>query len=418
MNNWKRNFFTLWAGQAVSLLGSSLVQFALVWWLTDTTRSVAVLAMATLVALIPDVVLSPFAGALVDRWNRKRIMIIADGAIAGVTVVLVVLFWTGLIQPWHIYVAMFFRALGGAFHFPAMQASTSLMVPEEHLARIQGLNQTLRGLMSIGAPPLAAVLVALLPTQGILAIDIITAMIAIGLVLLVSIPQPKNIAAAETITPRLLWRDVVEGYRFVRSWTSMFTLLIMATLLNFIFAPAGTIIPLLVKNHFNGDAGGVAMMETLFGIGMVIGGLALGAWGGFKRKILTSLVGLIGMGIGVSLVGFAPADAFWIALGGHVILGFMQPMVNGPIFAILQARVPNEMQGRVFNLVNSVAGAMMPLSMVALVPMTQALGLQSWYLVAGVTCVAMSLVGLFTPLVLRIEEEKPPLLAQAPITEG
>jgi DHA3 family macrolide efflux protein-like MFS transporter len=403
----------MWIGQAVSLLGSSLVQFALVWWLTDTTGSVAVLATATFVAIIPEVVLSPFAGALVDRWNRKRVMIIADGIIAGVTLLLALLFWAGLIQPWHVYLAMFLRALGGAFHFPAVQASTSLMVPEEHLARIQGLNQTLRGLMSIGAPPLAALLVALLPTQGILAIDIVTAMIAISLVLTVTVPQPVNMAAGEAITPRLLWRDVVHGYRFMRSWTGMFALLIMATLLNFIFAPAGTLIPLLVKNHFQGDAGGVALMETLFGIGMVFGGLTLGAWGGFKRKILTSLVGLIGMGVGVSLVGFAPPDAFWMALAGHVVLGMMSPMVNGPIFAILQARVPPEMQGRVFTLVSSIAGAMMPLSMVALVPVTQLLGLQAWYLVAGAACVAMSLVGLLTPLVIRIEDEKPPLLAQS-----
>ncbi len=411
MSNWKRNFFTMWAGQAVSLLGSSLVQFALVWWLTDTTGSVAVLATATFVALIPEVVLSPFAGALVDRWNRKRVMIVADSAIAGVTLLLALLFWAGLIQPWHVYLAMFLRSLGGAFHFPAMQASTSLMVPDEHLARIQGLNQTLRGLMSIGAPPLAALLIALIPTQGILMIDVTTAAIAVGLLLTVRVPQPEKTAAAEVITPRLLWRDVVVGFRFIRSWRSMFTIIVMATVLNFVFAPAGTIIPLLVKNYFKGDAGGVAMMETLFGIGMVAGGLALSAWGGFKRKILTTMIGLIGMGLGISLVGFAPADAFWMALAGHVVLGFMSPMVNGPIMAILQARVPPEMQGRVFTLVNSVAGAMMPLSMAALVPMAQTLGLQSWYLAAGATCVVMSLIGLLTPLVLAVEEEKPPLLA-------
>ena len=133
-NRWLRRFALLWGGQAMSLLGSRLVQFALVWHLTVQTGSTAVLATATLVALLPEVLLSPFAGALVDRWDRRKVMIFADGAVALTTVGLVLLFLTGAIQIWHIYAAMFLRGLGGAFHWPAMQASTSLMVPQKHLS--------------------------------------------------------------------------------------------------------------------------------------------------------------------------------------------------------------------------------------------------------------------------------------------
>src|SRR5512147_1378352 len=150
--NWASRFFTIWTGQAFSLFGSSLVQFALVWWLTQKTGSATVLATSTMAALLPQVVLGPFVGALVDRWNRRIIMIVADAAIALATAVLIYLFASGKIQVWHVYAMAALRSLGGAFHQPAMTSSTSLMVPEKHLARIAGANQTLGGLTSIFAP--------------------------------------------------------------------------------------------------------------------------------------------------------------------------------------------------------------------------------------------------------------------------
>ena len=156
--NWKKNFLVVWIGQAFSLLGSSLVSFALVWWMTTTTGSAVILTTAMLVSLLPEVFLSPFAGALVDRLNRKKVMIIADTCIAVATLVMGLLFWLDVVQLWHIYVLLFFRSLGGAFQWPAMSASISLMVPEKELGRIAGLNQAVRGVLNIIGPPLGALL--------------------------------------------------------------------------------------------------------------------------------------------------------------------------------------------------------------------------------------------------------------------
>src|SRR6266508_1200350 len=152
-DNWAARFFTVWTGQAFSLFGSQLVQFALIWWLTQKSGSATILAIATLVGMLPQIVLGPFAGAIVDRWNRRAIMIIADGSIALFTLLLAYLFATQRVQIWHVYAIMAIRALGGAFHFPAMSASTPLMVPEKHLTRISGMNQTLQGLMPLVSPP-------------------------------------------------------------------------------------------------------------------------------------------------------------------------------------------------------------------------------------------------------------------------
>ncbi len=149
---WQVPFFSVWVGQAFSLLGSALVQFALVWWLTESTGSATVLAMATLVAVLPSVFLAPFSGALVDRWDRRLVMMVADALIALATVGLAGLFLVGAERVWAVYAVMFLRSAGGGFHWAAMQASTSLMVPDKHLSRVAGINQTLRGAVNIVAP--------------------------------------------------------------------------------------------------------------------------------------------------------------------------------------------------------------------------------------------------------------------------
>jgi len=179
-NGWAVPFFTIWTGQALSLVGSQAGVFALVWWLTQRTGSGTVLATSTMVAMLPGVLLGPFIGALVDRWNRRWIMIVADSVIALFSAWLAILFWADALQIWHVYVIGFVRALGGTFHHPAMQASTSLMVPDEQLARVAGMNQTLYGVMTIVTPPLGAFLMSILPLHWIMAIDVITAAFAIA----------------------------------------------------------------------------------------------------------------------------------------------------------------------------------------------------------------------------------------------
>ena len=176
---WKTTFFTIWSGQALSILGSQLVQFALIWHLTIQTGSATVLVTASLAGMLPNVVLGPFIGTLVDRWDRRRIMLIADSIVALATIVLAVLFALDVVEVWHIYAVIFIRSLASTFHGNAMSASTSLMVPVEQLTRIQGLNQLLNGGLNVVAAPLGALLLGMLPMQGILSIDVITALFAI-----------------------------------------------------------------------------------------------------------------------------------------------------------------------------------------------------------------------------------------------
>ena len=403
--NWAAPFFTIWTGQAFSLLGSQLVQFALIWWLTKTTGSATVLATASLVGLLPQVVLGPFIGALVDRWNRRVIMILADFTIALATLGLAVLFWSGEIEFWHVYLLMFIRSTAGGFHWPAMQASTTLMVPGEHLARVQGLNQMLQGIMNILSAPLGAVLLDVLTVQGILMIDIGTAMLAILPLFFIRVPQPPRseaaIAAGEKSS---LWQDFRAGFRYVFSWPGLVIIGVMATLINFLLTPATALTPLLVTEHFSGGAMQLAGLESILGIGVVAGGIILSAWGGFRRRILTSLLGLLGMGLGGLLVGFTPSTAYPLALAAFFILGFSLPITNGPLLAAVQAVVAPEMQGRVFTLINSAAMAMSPLGLIIAGPMADKFGVQAWFIVGGIVTIAMGVVGYFIPAVTQLEE--------------
>lgn len=397
--HWKRRFFTIWVGQQVSLAGSMLAGFALVWWITQSTGSATILATASLVQMLPAIVVGPFAGALVDRWNRRLVMIVADTIIALLSAWLAYLFWAGALQIGHVYLIMAARSLGGAFHWPAMAASTSLMVPDEQLARVAGLNQTMHGVLNIISPPLGALLLSLLPLHGIMAIDVGTAALAVLPLLVLSIPQPvrRAVAAAtpgqeQTAKPSL-WTDLREGLQYVWAWKGLRVILVMAMVINFSFNPAASLVPILVTKHFGAGAAQLAGLNSSWGIGVVLGGLLLSTWGGFKRRIVTSMVGLVGMGLGALLIGFTPASAFWLALGAMALTGVMNPIANGPMNAIFQSVVAPEMQGRVFSLINSGCSAAAPLGMAIAGPVADAVGVQVWFILAGAACVSLALVG-------------------------
>jgi DHA3 family macrolide efflux protein-like MFS transporter len=413
-NNWKAPFLTIWIGQAFSLLGSQLVQFALIWWLTRTTGSATVLATATLAGMLPQIIIGPFAGALVDRWNRRRVMIAADTLIALSTVGLAALFLTGQVQIWHVYAIMFIRSALGGFHWPAMQASTSLMVPKQHLARIQGANQMVGGLMNIGAAPLGALLIGFLPMQAVLMVDVVTAALAVGPLLFILIPQP---AQTDILLPNerpSVLDDLKAGFRYVWGWTGLMIIGGMATLINLLLTPAGALQPILVTHVFSGGAMQLAWLESAFGLGIVAGGLTLSAWGGFKNKMVTTLVGLILTGAALGAIGFLPASAYLWAVALIFISGFAIPIVNGPVLAVIQTVVAPDMQGRVFSLINSAATAMSPLGLVIAGPLADRFGVQAWYIVGGAATLLLGVAGFFIPAALKVEQGRPVAAEAAP----
>lgn len=399
---WARIFLPIWVGQALSLLGSQIAQFALVWWLTESTGSATVLAFATMFAVLPGVLLGPLAGALIDRWSRRLVIVAADAANALVAAILMGLFWAGAVAVWQVYLVMLLRSIAGTFHITAMQASTSLLVPEGQLARVAGANQALQGAMSIIAPPVAALLLGVLPLWGMLAIDVVSAGLAILPLLFISIPQPVREMGASGAAA--VAADMGAGLRYMASWPGMRSILALAALLNFLIAPAFALLPLLVTNHFGGGALDLSALNTAWALGIMLGGIGLGVWGGFRKRMLTALSALVAMGAALLVPGLAPAGMLWAAVAALLLAGAMNSLCNGPLFAMLQAVVAPEMQGRVFSLIGSASAAMMPLGLAVAGPLADRFGVQLWFLLGGAACVLMGSLALLSPTLMRLEE--------------
>jgi DHA3 family macrolide efflux protein-like MFS transporter len=333
------------------------------------------------------------------------VMIVADSLIALATVVLLLLFASGHVQIWHILVLMMIRSAGGAFHWPAMQASTSLMVPEAQLTRVAGMNQTLNGLLSIACPPLGALLVMALPMETVLAIDVGTALLAIVPLLFIDLPQPAPRPASANGARPTVWRDMVEGFRYVRAWRGMMIVIGIAILLNLVLTPAFSLLPLLVTDHFGGSAPELGWMNSAWGVGMLLGGVALSVWGGFKRRIVTSLIGLIVQGVGIIVIGVAPAGLLWVGVAGIFVAGFMSPIINGPLTAIMQTSVEPAMQGRVFGFLNSAGVIVTPIGLLIVGPLADLVGVQVPFIIGGLGDLAMGILGFFLPALILIERQ-------------
>jgi DHA3 family macrolide efflux protein-like MFS transporter len=294
------------------------------------------------------------------------------------------------------------------------------MVPKEHLSRIQGLNQMLQGGMSIAAAPLGALLLAVLPMQGILLIDVATAMLAVTPLLFFSIPQPEraDMQAGSPEQPSF-WQDLRAGFSYVWGWPGLMLIGVMAAVINFLLTPAFSLLPILVSKYFNGQAIQLATLEAFSGIGFIVGGLLLSVWGGFKRRILTSLLGLVAMGVGCLVMGLLPPTAFGFAIVTMFFIGVVNPIANGPLLAAVQAVVLPEMQGRVFSLIGTMSAAMSPIGLIIAGPVADKLGVQTWFMIGGIVTLMMGITSLFIPAIMHFEDGRSaskPIITEQPVS--
>jgi DHA3 family macrolide efflux protein-like MFS transporter len=401
---WKVGFYTVWIGQAFSLVGSALVQFAVIWWLTEQTGSARTLAIATTSSMLPTIMLGPIAGALIDRWDRKWVMIGSDGLIALFTVALSILFWNGTVQIWHVYAILFLRSLADCFHNPSMVATTTLMVPKEALSRIAGLNSTLNGVVRFMAPPLGALLLNLVDVRGILPIDVITASLAILALLVVRIPRTSVPVAVDTGL-RSVIQNLFFGIRYV--WQRRGLRILMATraLWAVLWQPLVAFLPLLVTDYFDGGVSELGWLESTRGISMIVGGALISLGLGFKRTIANSIAGTFGFALGFLIMSLAPADSFWVAILAYSILGLAAPWHLSGLRATQQTVVAPQVQGRYFALHNSVFTALSPVALAISAPIVDNFGVRPLWIAATVGALSIALIRRLTPAVYEIEAQ-------------
>jgi len=432
--NWRLRFWSIWGGQALSLIGSALTQFVLIWWITVEVGTAGALATAGIMALLPQALLGPVGGVIADRFSRRAIMIVTDTVSATCMGILVWLFHTGQVQLWHIYTMMLIRSSMQAFQSPAATASAAMLVPSSWLERVAGLNQAMQGVMTIAAAPLGALLLAFLPFQGALMVDVVTALLGITPLFVFAVPQPKRLPAAATGADEAtggilshLWKDFVGGLRVVVHNRGLFLLYGMVMLVVVTLMPTFTLTPLLVREHFNGGVNEVAFMEGLAGIGMIAGGMLIASVSIFRRKIVTVLVSFALSCAAVAFTALMPGSMLWLAAFWWALSGVTFSTGNAPMMAILQRQVPNHLQGRVLALLGTVIGLGAPVGLVGASLLGDLIGVRGIFVLGGLTAAAICLLGFASPALMRMEEtpvrteweprHKSSALAASPVAE-
>lgn len=407
---WFPKFLLIWIGQAFSLFGSQIVSFSLVWWLTKSTGSASLLAASTLFTVLPGILLSPFTGTFVDRFDRKKVMILSDILVALLTVLLVLFFYFNIIQPWIIIAVMFLRQLAGTFQGPAMTATTTLMVPEDQLSRIGGMNSTLSGVLTIIAPMAGAMLIEALPIYFVLSIDIITAIIAIVLLFIIAIPEvskEKNNdkAVEKTSFIKNYWEETKEGFRFVLKWRALLLIVLTCTAANFFAGPASSFTSLMVTQEFGGGVIELGYLNVAAGVGIILGGLLMSAWKGFKRRLITSAVGWLGVGVSYIIITFIPGNMFFLYILAMLFSGIMSPVGGAPQTAFYQSSIPADKQGRVFGVLGSIDGMTVPIGLLLGWILGDILPIRLWYFLLGISHAILGIVWLGVPFIRKAEDE-------------
>jgi len=353
-----RTFFIIWLGQVVSIIGSGLTAFGLAVWIFEQTGQATPFALTIMFANLPRILLSPLAGALADRWNRRRIMILADTGSAVITLSAFFLLTFGQLAVWHIYVIATLYAILGAFQEPAYTASITMLVPAKELARANGLMQMSQALEMLIAPLLAGVLFVAIGLRGIILVDFITFFFAVGTLLLVHIPQPRQHMAALAGGEKSLWRDALFGWQYLRARTGLLGLLLYFALVNFFLNFAAVLTGPLVLSFSTASALGA--VQSVAGVGMLVGSIGISAWGGPKRR-MPAVIGFITLAaVGLFVVGLEAST--WVVSAGFFLLMFSVPFASGISQTVFQSKVAADVQGRVFATRGMISRSMMPLA--------------------------------------------------------
>jgi predicted MFS family arabinose efflux permease len=339
-------FIVVWMGQLVSLVGSAMTWFALTLWAWQITGQATALALVTFFSFTPMVLLSPVAGALVDRWNRKLVMMLSDLAAGLSTIVVFLLYATGNLEIWHLYITGAFAGAFQAFQWPAYSATITTMLPKEQYGRANGMMSVADTAPLIVAPLLAGTLIGLIGIGGVMAIDVVTFLFAIGALLLVHIPQPVATEEGKEARGSLL-QESLYGFRYIRKRRGLLGLL-MAFFGANLFSTFGTALgPAMVLARTGDNAQVLGAVLSAGGVGGVVGGLVMSAWGGPKRRVHGVLLGIALEGLlGLLLLGLGQSATFWMA--GLFLWVFIGPITGGSSSAIWQAKVAPDVQGRVF----------------------------------------------------------------------
>lgn len=399
--SWKRNFFTIWTGQAVSKFSSSVLQFAMIWYLTDTTDSAAVVSLAVFLAFFPQAILGPISGVVIDRYNRKFIMILSDMLIALVGLTMAIAGHVGSLATWMILLVLFLRTVGTAFHSPCMQAVTPQIVPADQLTRCAGYSQALTSVSDIFSPAAAALLYQYWSLESIVMLDVFGALFA-SLTLFISwIPKLEKKTENKKIQ---FIAEAVEGFHVLRQNKGVFGLVMITGLYTVALMPVSALFPLMSMSYFGGTSTHASITEIVFSVGFMVGSLILSAWGGTKNRVFTVFGSYILMAASLLVSGSLPTSGFWFFAVCSFLIGLSGPFYWGTYTPILQTHYEGIYLGRVLSLTGSVRYLAGPIGLGIESLLSEYYGPESWFLIAGILVFIAALLLLLLPSIRKCDE--------------
>lgn len=353
-----KTFTTIWFGQLVSSIGSGLTQFALSVWVYQETQSVTLFGLILLFSTLPGIFLFPITGALVDRWDRRQVLIVSDAVAAAATLAVVLLLWQGVLAVWHIYIVTAVISTAHSFQYPAFSASVTLLVSQKQLGRASGMMQFNEAATGLVAPLLAGFLLTITSLQMVILIDVITFLVAVLTLGLVHIPSPTK--TADSAKKQSLWREAAYGWHYLKARKGFVALLIFFAIHNFLRSTAQVLFTPLILSTATTAALGTVM--TLGGVGMLVGSSVMSKWGGPQRRI-RGILGLVALyGVFVSLFGLGGSVPVFMVAAFSTL--FLIPMITASNQALWQSKVSPEVQGRVFSMRYMIAWSIIPLAYV------------------------------------------------------
>ncbi|MDN5987721.1 MAG: MFS transporter [Hafniaceae bacterium] len=376
--HWKKDIALFLSAQTVTLLGSSIVQYAIIWYITLTTSSGLMITISTLCGFLPQLIISLFAGVWVDRYNRKYVSMISDAAITLVTLLLAVSFILGYKPLWLIFAVLAVRSFGTGIQTPTVNAIIPQLVPKDRLIKINGINSTLSSLNMLIAPAASGVLYAYFSIEKIFFADIITAAIGLALMSMLKLAKLTN----DNLDGKSTIKAIGEGFHYLRQNPFIRYLIIFLIVMMILISPAAFMTPLMVSRSFGPEAWRLAINEMAFSSGAIAGGILIAMWGGFTSRLRTTL--FAGGAYGFFMIALGCAPLFSIYLVFNFLIGITMPCFNAPVTSLLQEKVIPEMHGRIFSLVQVANCCALPLGMVLFGPLADHFRIEHLLVIAGI----------------------------------
>ncbi len=396
--NWKKNFSLFIMSQAMSIFGSSLVQYAIMWYITLETKSGIMMTAYIICGFLPTLFLSPFAGVWADRFNRKALILISDSLIAFVTLLLAILFLTGYKEVWLLFAISAIRSLGSAVQMPAISAFIPQMVPEDKLMKANGTYSSIQSFIFLVSPIASGALLTITGIEIIFFIDVATAAAAV-LILLLFLKVSPHAKALEK-QKISYFEDMAEGFRYIINHEYVCKFFLFCGVFFVLASPVAFLTPLQVARSFGDDVWRLTAIEITFSVGMLLGGITMAWWGGFKNKIYTMVLASIVTGAGTLFLGII--SVFWVYNIIMAIVGYAMPVLNTPATVLLQQKVEEEFLGRVFGVLTMISSAMMPLGMLVFGPLSDFIPIEWMLIGTGVLMIFATVFLLFNKVLIEI----------------